>query len=284
MTDYIIRPLNPGETDIAVSWAAQEGWNPGASDAVAFRSVDPHGFWGGFLDGEMVGSISVVNYDEDFAFLGFYIVRPGYRGMGLGLQLWETASRHAGQRVIGLDGVVDQQANYRKSGYVLAYRNIRQGGPAGPALRALGQAPEATAPLAEVTPALDAYDRELFPAPRPAFLEAWITSPGHAARVKLADGVIRGYAVLRPCVSGYKIGPLFADDADVARDLLRDLLAGVEPEAEIFLDTPEPNAAAVDLAGTLGLVPVFETARMYRGAAPDLPVDRIFGVCTFELG
>jgi len=29
---------------------------------------------------------------------------------------------------------------------------------------------------------------------------------------------------------------------------------------------------------------VFETARMYKGPAPQLPVERIFGVTTFELG
>ena len=31
-------------------------------------------------------------------------------------------------RVIGLDGVVAQQENYRKSGFELAYANIRYGG------------------------------------------------------------------------------------------------------------------------------------------------------------
>ena len=33
-----------------------------------------------------------------------------------------------------------------------------------------------------------------------------------------------------------------------------------------------------------GLTPVFETARMYRGPAPALPLERIFGITTFELG
>jgi hypothetical protein len=32
------------------------------------------------------------------------------------------------------------------------------------------------------------------------------------------------------------------------------------------------------------MTPMFETARMYRGRAPDLPLDRIFGITTFELG
>ena len=35
---------------------------------------------------------------------------------------------HAGTRVVGLDGVVAQQQNYRKSGFALAYANIRYGG------------------------------------------------------------------------------------------------------------------------------------------------------------
>jgi hypothetical protein len=54
--------------------------------------------------------------------------------------------------------------------------------------------------------------------------------------------------------------------------------------AEMVLDVPELNAPGVALARELGLEPVFETARMYRGAAPELDVSRIFGVTTFELG
>jgi hypothetical protein len=53
---------------------------------------------------------------------------------------------------------------------------------------------------------------------------------------------------------------------------------------EVFLDAPSINREAVALAQDLGLVPVFETARMYTGAIPSLRLERIFGVTTFELG
>ena len=53
---------------------------------------------------------------------------------------------------------------------------------------------------------------------------------------------------------------------------------------EVFLDVPEPNRDAVALAKARGLAPVFETARMYRGVAPALPLSRIYGITTFELG
>lgn len=47
---------------------------------------------------------------------------------------------------------------------------------------------------------------------------------------------------------------------------------------------PEVGHAAVALAEDLGMTPVFETARMYNGPAPDVALERIFGVSTFELG
>ena len=99
----------------------------------------------------------------------------------------------------------------------------------------------------------------------------------------LRDGDLVGYGVARPCRVGVKVGPLFADDEATAEALFAGLSAwtGDQP---IFLDVPEPNAAARRLAERHGMSPVFETARMYAGEAPDEPVDRIFGVTTFELG
>ena len=120
--------MTPSEMALAADWAAAEGWNPGLADAPCFATVDPQGFLIGELDGAPAATISNVNYSGDFAFLGFYIVRPDLRGRGYGLAIWRAAVAHAGKRVIGLDGVIAQQDNYRKSGFAFAYRNIRFGG------------------------------------------------------------------------------------------------------------------------------------------------------------
>ena len=88
--------------------------------------------------------------------------------------------------------------------------------------------------------------------------------------------------MIRACRAGHKIGPLFARDAGVAAALFAALASGAE--APVVLDVPEPNRDAVALARAHGLEPSFETARMYRGPAPDLPLARIFGIGTFELG
>lgn len=275
-----IRPMTAADLAVAVDWAAAEGWNPGLDDAACFMAEDPEGFWMAFVDGDPAASISVVNYGQSFGFLGFYICRPDMRGKGVGYRLWQAGMAHHGDRVVGLDGVVDQQANYRKSGFDLAYRNVRYSGiahvdaPADPRLVPVGP---------DLVDAVIAYDRPFFPAPREAFMRCWLGGTTRTAWALIEDGSVTGYGVVRRCRSGVKIGPLFADDASRA-DLLFRRLAASMPGVELALDTPEPNAEAVALALRYGLAPVFETARMYRGPAPDLPLPRLFGVTTFELG
>jgi hypothetical protein len=73
-----------------------------------------------------------------------------------------------------------------------------------------------------------------------------------------------------------------ADDRASAELVLAALLAG--SGGEIFLDVPSVNRDAVALAQSLGLAPVFETARMYTGPIRPLRLERVFGVTTFELG
>ena len=116
-------------------------------------------------------------------------------------------------------------------------------------------------PLADV----EAYDATLFPAPRPAFLRAWIGAPGHVGRAVMRDGRLAGWGVIRPSRKGRQIGPFVADDRAAAEVVLSALLAGAG-SGEIFLDVPGINHDAVALAQDLGLAPVFETARMYTGA------------------
>lgn len=90
--------------------------------------------------------------------------------------------------------------------------------------------------------------------------------------------------MLRACRSGCKIGPLFADTPDDADALFGALRARAADGEAVCLDVPEPNAAALALAARAGLRAVFETARMYTGATPDLALARTYGVTSFELG
>ena len=283
-TELGIRPMEHRELGMVLDWAAAEGWNPGVGDATPFLAADPQRFFLGELDGHAVGSISAVAYDEGFGFIGLYIVRPEYRGQGFGRMLFQAGLKHLGDRTIGLDGVPAQQENYRRHGFHFAYRTSRYEGTSRPDLARTVQPSGDIVNLRSLPlDALTAYDAQIFPAPRPTFLEAWICQPGTVALGLLRSGRLAGYGVLRPCRVGHKIGPLLADDASSAAAIYEALLATVPGEA-VYLDVPEPNRAASDLATRHGMKPVFDTARMYRGAPPTMDVQRIFGVTTLELG
>jgi len=66
--------------------------------------------------------------------------------------------------------------------------------------------------------------------------------------------------------------------------LFQALTANVPDSSPVFLDIPEVNNRAVDLVIKYNMIRSFETARMYTGSFPDLPLNRIYGVTSFELG
>jgi GNAT superfamily N-acetyltransferase len=281
----MIRRATKTDLEALVSWAAKEGWNPGLGDADAFWRADPDGYWVDDVDGEIAAGVSLVHHHPDYGFLGFYIVLPQFRGQGLGFRLWSQVLAMSPARTVGLDGVVAQQENYRKSGFAYAHANARYGA------KLLLDAPmdPRIVPAASVpTDALVAYDAACNPAPRHRFITAWLDasadpSHGRAALVFRDGGSISGLGAIRACGSGFKIGPLFADSPEIADRLFRALVAGVGG-GDIYLDIPMPNPEARALALRYGMQPVFETARMYRGHYPELPLRRIFGVTSFELG
>ena len=285
MTGLEIRSATAAEFATAIDWAAAEGWNPGLDDLPVFHQTDPDGFLMGFLNGKPVSSISVVRYGENYGFLGFYIVAPDHRGQGAGIATWNAGLAHLGGRTIGLDGVVAQQDNYRKSGFILAGRNIRYTGR--PRSDTTGENNNIRPVTVDDLDAVALYDQALFPASRDSFIKSWVFPRQGIRREGLMhvgeDGV-RGYGVIRQCRSGYKIGPLFADNEQIALALFQMLCRKVPDGAEISLDIPETNASAIHMAERAGLNPVFETARMYKGKTPSLPLARIFGITTFELG
>ena len=267
----------------AVAWAEREGWNPGLDDAGVFWETDPDGFVCAERDGEVIATGSVVSYGK-FGFMGFFIVRPDLRGQGIGREFWHwrrdlLLDRLGPDGAIGMDGVFEMQPFYAKGGFTFSHRNLRMQGegkhlPLGPRI----------IPLAELDfEDVAAYDAVHFGCRRDEFLRRWISQPHARSYGIYQGGALWGMGVIRECGVGYKIGPLFADDAELADRLFAALNRHVVGQP-IYLDIPEANPAAVSLARRHGMREVFGCARMYHGPAPSVPLAKTFGGTTFELG
>src|SRR5205823_4623469 len=96
MTTLNIRPMTVADLALVLTWAEAEGWCPGNHDAPCFHAADPTGFLLGEVDGEPVGCIATVAYDQSFGSLGMYIVRPEFRGRGIGLAIWSAGMAYLG--------------------------------------------------------------------------------------------------------------------------------------------------------------------------------------------
>lgn len=271
--------MSRADLDVAVEWAAAEGWNPGVEDAEAFYAIDPGGFLMGWLGSVPVAAISVVRHSPAYGFLGFYLCDPAFRGQGHGLALWQAGMAHLGDCTVGLDGVVAQQQNYRRSGFRLAHQTQRyEGKVAG--CKHPGVEPAGSGDL----PALLALDHAIQGGAREAYMTEWFKqTQTRQTLVMRGVGRIIAAGTIRACRSGHKVAPLYAPDIESACALVESLvvLAGA---GRIAIDVPDPNTPGVSLVGRFGLRPSFACARMYNGDLPDRDVGRIFAETSFELG
>ncbi len=284
LADLTISKLDLSGVKTLINWAAAEGWNPGLNDAELFYNTDPNGFYGYFLDEEMIAGGSIVSYNGKFGFMGLFIVKDEFRTQGIGRKIWHERKILLQKRLEpnaakGMDGVVAMQKFYNKGGFKMAFRDIRFGRKGENFEFDINISPIKKEDLA----AIYTYDEKCFGVPRKNFLEPWIFQENaHSFKIE-KEGHLCGFAVLRKTLEGYKVGPLFADDFVSAEALYRTCLTLAKGE-NVYLDISENHELANKLVKKYNANYVFECARMYCGAPPKIALEKVFGITSFELG
>ncbi len=288
-----IRPLQSADIPTITGWARQEGFAPGVGDVAIYRQTDRQGLWVGWLGDEPVGCIAGVRYNASYGFIGLFLVVPAQRGRGYGVQLWRHALQHlADVPCIGLEAAPDRIDDYAGWGFAPASPTTRWqrlaacDNPAPPAA-----APEPLWCLlaggAIPASAVQRFDAEREPSPRPHFLRQWLRHPAGTV-LALVDrgGACHGFGRVRPCLladgEGWRVGPLVADSPAAARALLEGLLQ--RHPGTVLIDAPGANDTAAPLLASLGFAPVSRTLRMYRGAPPAMSLADVYGLACLELG
>ncbi|MEV6301533.1 GNAT family N-acetyltransferase [Actinoplanes sp. NPDC051861] len=280
MGKFTVSTASADDMKLIADWAANEGWHPGDGDEGVFFATDPSGFLVGRLDEHPISAIAAIRYGSGLGWIGLYLTVPEYRGHGYGMRTWQAGMERLAGRVVGLEGVVSQQDNYRKSGFRDAWTTTRfEGVLAGAeAARGIEVVEAGEVPFGE----LAEYDRRFFPSARDTFLALWITEPGRHGVAAIRDDRVVGFAVRRPAADADRIGPLFADGVDVAESLLAAL--STDYDMPVLIDVPGTNPEAAELVQRLGLKPSFDTARMYTGPTPSTDLPGTFAITTLELG
>lgn len=286
----VIRNMKEEELQMVMGWAAKENWNPGKYDYKSYYSMDERGYLLLLVDDKPVGSISVVRYSETFSFMGLFIVLPEYRSKGLGKQLWEAALKYLeSSNTIGLYAVPQQVSRYKNSGFKEYYSNNRWG-------RKLSEGKENTSTLKKdssyphvMFKNIIEYDKSVFKYDREKLLNCMLSMPQTFTVVSWEkEGGINGYGIIRPCETGFRIGPLYANDLDSAKSLCELLLAKI-PGQSIIIDIPTPNIFGSMFAEYFNLEPisVANTVAMFKEQEPtqmEQSAVKCYGVTSLELG
>lgn len=313
------------------AWSRSEQWNPtaqGADLGDVYFPLDSGAFFGGSVvdpttgESKIVSILSGVRFGADQAWVGFYIVDPAERGHGYGLKTFKHVMQHlesTARASIGLDGLMTQVENYRKSGFTnVGWQNGRRHGDLVKLVdlqeRALADRIRAGnvggfKDLVDVEEAqLVALETRYSGLKRPDFVRLWVQfhssssveakDRSHQHRFSTAvvaqDGkTVLGFGCIRPAQTSYRIGPIYASTVEIARQILVklavDVVAGEKRQPlgvplEVDIDVPNTNKLGGELFDGLGWKDTLPSLRMWKGPVPEHDANGIFGVASLEIG
>lgn len=285
---YLIRSASLEEIqEFHYAWAFMEGWNPGRYDWKNFPKIDLPGFLVGCVDNQVVACISAVQLSDSFGFIGYYICKKDFRGKGYGLQLFQAAlQRLSHLSCIGLDGVPAQVENYRKSGFQVAYESRRYCSAKGAFLSHSEKGKEKLVSLRGNEEQALKMMWNIYQVSMPAYLSAVLEDPETKGLVLFSEGasVMKGWGLIRPATDGWRVGPLYAENAETASILFLGLIESLPSEANVYIDVPLINHPAVALVESLGMRSVSSCMRMYKGETPLVALSEVFGLLSWEIG
>lgn len=259
------------------------GWNQLEEDWRAFLDSPGGGGRVAERSGEAIGTVAFLRYGECFSWLSMMLVDPAARGGGVGTRLMEAALEALeGAACVRLDATPLGEPLYRRFGFQGEYELVRAKATVSPG--GFGAAPADARPmesqeLAEVL----ARDREVFGADRSGVLRLLYRRAPEMAWAVRRGGALRGYCFGRPGHLYRQLGPVVAEDAAAARDLVAGCLAGRRGET-VAIDVPRAAAEWVAWLTAAGFRVERPFLRMWRGERRGGADERVFAIAGPEFG
>lgn len=284
-----MRIMDLNDLMMVLGWCKSEGWNVGQYDAEIYYKAAPHAHMLFLLNEEPIGAISIVKYSDSFFTLGPFIVKKEHRRKGYGSQIWHTAIETVdNMATTALFSVPAQVSRYRESGFESKFLVQRWELFSSPInYKKTTSACQLIEPvnLLEVS----VYDQSIFGSSRYKLLKKLIKTPYIQSFFLKQENEVCGFGIIRPCsLKGFRVGPLFANTAENAKELFSKLIDVIDLK-EIIIDIPSSNQYANLFAEYFNLSPVSEndTEAMFRGDLPEKfleNIDKNYAIFSLEIG
>ncbi len=290
----MIRSLTNNDIPYITKLAIKENFAPGLGDVNIYRNTDKQGLWVGCLNSKVIGCIAGIKYNQNYGFVGLFIVDDRFRGKGFGLQLWKHIINHLKHvNCLGIEAAPDRITDYQTWGFMPSSITTRWriDSTVKPDLKDSYSININDYLLLEGSQIpqdiIQKYDSTKEYTPRPHFLSDWLSNTdGKVLALVNQSGICVGFGRIRTCLlkegRGHRIGPLIADNHDLACFLLQNLIK--QFPGIILVDSPGINIDANILFTNLNFQPISYTVRMYKGEQPTISMKEIYGLACLELG
>lgn len=280
----IIGRLKPSELSQAEALVAESGWNQIATDWRIFLDC---GAVYAVRDGDrVIATAATLPYGGRCAWISMVLVAADHRRKGLATLLLRRCIDDviAAGLVPVLDATPAGRTVYRPLGFEDAWGFQRL---AAPSARVGDVAPPGGVTIAPIAdshwPALCTYDAAVFGTDRSAILARMRGRLGGADRVALRGGQIVGFLLGRDGRVASQLGPLVAENDEIAKALLAQALGAVP--APVFIDVADAKEVVRQWLGAAGFAVQRPFTRMLHGRSISFDdVTRTFAVIGPEFG
>ncbi len=287
-TQIITREMRMHDIAAGVRLCRSSGWNQEERDWSLLLELSPRGCRVAETNGEVVGTVATISYENRFNWVAMMLVDPQHRRAGIGTRLLSEALDLLNEKTcVRLDATPAGRELYQLHGFADEYPISRFARNASHA-QAAAQTGKVRPMREQDLPEIFAYDREVFGADRGVILNSLFARSPAYAWVFGEPGIvglnIRGYCFGRPGFQFHQIGPVVARGESVARELVSQCL-DYNRGLCFGIDAPRHCQPWLDWLAANGFVEERSFVRMQRGEnrhAGD--VSSVFAICGPEFG
>lgn len=258
-----LRSMLPQDFDSAMRLKASAGWNQTRADWENFLSFRPEGCFVAVRLGKVIGTVTTINYQNRFSWIGMVLVSPEEQRQGIGTKLMQQAMESLEAcETIKLDATPAGKKVYNLLGFKDEYRLERMicNNP-GP-LKA-SQNEKIHSVSESVLQQIIEFDAPAFGADRREVLRRWFRSAPQFAFVLYESGKIAGYCLGRVGVNYDQIGPLVCQTAEQAQQLLN--MAVKNSVRPLVIDTGKTSPDWLEALKVMGFKRQRHFIRMFNG-------------------
>lgn len=266
------RTMEWDDISSGLSLCRSAGWNQLSRDWELFLALNKEGCKVCVDEnGKVIGTVTTIDYENHFGWIGMVLVDPLQQRKGIGLRLLkESIEILKSQRTIKLDATPAGRNVYLKLDFVDEYPLSRM---VAKISRTHERPVSAARPMTsnDLT-SLALLDEQVFGASRTPVLKWTFEGASHLAFVFEDKDQLRGYCFGRSGYNFTHIGPVVAEDAHVAATLITAVLRNCFDQS-VALDVLHHSPEWLNRLSGIGFKEQRAFIRMYRGvnAWPGIP-------------